>query len=78
MGTDILSLMTTYYLSEKEKDVLEKILKEGNLSKAAKALGISESTASMRMRRLKDRYSKAKEFIEAVDYYKRKMPGRYI
>ena len=73
-----MSLMTTYYLSEKEKDVLEGILKEGSISKAAKRLGISDSTAAMRLRRLKDRYAKAKDFIEAVDYYKRKMPGRYM
>ena len=73
-----MSLMTTYYLSEKEEDVLEGILKEGSISKAAKRLGISDSTAAMRLRRLKDRYAKAKDFIEAVDYYKRKMPGRYM
>jgi IS30 family transposase len=67
-----------FYISPDEKDTLEAIIKEGSMSRAADRLNARPSTLSMRLRRLRMRYQKAKEFIEAVDYYKRKMPGRYL
>lgn len=72
------ALTLIFYLTDNEKDVLEGILKEGSITRAAERLNVSTATASMRLRRLRDRYNKAKEFIEAVDFYKRKMPGRYL
>lgn len=67
-----------FHMTEKEKETVEAVLKEGGLTRAAGVLGISPTTASMRLRRLMHRYHKAKDFIETVDYYRRKMPARYL
>jgi len=67
-----------FYISERERELLDALVKLKNLSDACKFIGIKKSTGSMRMRRLRDRYNRAKAFIREYEDYRRQLPTRYL
>ena len=57
---------------------MKMLVKWRTLQDAAKEIGVSKAAASMRLRRVRMRYQKAKEFIEEVDQFRKKLPSRYL
>jgi len=67
-----------WIITHKEKQVLDYVVKLGTLTEACRQLGIKKTTGSSRIRRLKDRYLKARDFVDDYERYQRKMPGRFL
>jgi len=67
-----------WLITDKEREVLEAIIQYGTITDAALKLGISKSSASMRLARLRDRYLKAKQFIREYESYQRELPPKYL
>lgn len=65
-------------ITEKEMDIITLICKEKNLTEACKELSIDKRTGSARIRRLKDRYLKSREFCNDYERWRSKMPGRFL
>ena len=63
-------------VSDKEKQILEGWIKYGNISTAAEVLKIPTSTAHSRVRVLKYRVFKAKQFLRDVERWNARLPGR--
>jgi len=60
-------------LSDKDKEFLDALLKEGTLTKACKILGISISAGSRSKGKIVSMYLRSKEIIREVDYYRIRM-----
>mgnify|MGYP000504066508 CR=1 FL=1 len=69
---------TRFYITDKERELLEAIIEHGTMSEAAKKLGISISTASARWSRLMDRLRKARELLREWEYYEIRLPRKYV
>jgi DNA-directed RNA polymerase specialized sigma24 family protein len=67
-----------FTLTQKEKDLLYLLTKGRNLREACKELGVSLQTGSQRLRRIRDRYLRAREFIEEYERFRSKLPTKYI
>ena len=67
-----------FFLSDKEAELMTMLVKWRTLQDAAKEIGVSKAAASMRLRRVRMRYQKAKEVIEEVDQFRKKLPSRYL
>lgn len=67
-----------FYITDKERELLEALVKEKTMTWAARSLGMSKSAASMRIRRLKDRRIKAESFLDEVGRYKKRLPSRFL
>lgn len=66
------------YISEKERQVLELIQGGKSLTEASSILHISKQTASMRLRALRERYQKAKNFVATYERERAKIPTKYL
>ena len=67
-----------FYITEKEREVVEAIIETGSMKGAADKLGIPLSTVSMRWSRLMDRIRKARELLREWEYYEIRMPRKYV
>lgn len=65
-------------MSEKEREVIELLQQGKTVTEASDALGITKQTASMRLRALRERYRRAKEFVTTYEQERAKIPTRYL
>lgn len=63
-------------LRDKERDLLDAILRFGGLVEACGSLGISPAAGRQRLYRLRRRYRKAKALVEAYERYSIRVSDR--
>lgn len=65
-------------VTEKERDLLQLMAKHRTMTEACRELGLKKQTGSQRLRRLKDRYQRARDFCDDYERWRSKLPGRYL
>lgn len=65
-------------IEERERELLEELVNGKSLDEACNSLGISRNSGIQYMFRLLRRYENAKGFIEDVEYYRNRLPSRYL
>ena len=70
--------MIESYISDKERDVIEFLIQGKTITETAKELHISKASASERLRNLRERYRRAKEFVLAYEKFRSQIPTRYL
>jgi molybdenum-dependent DNA-binding transcriptional regulator ModE len=63
-------------LTEKETELLEAIIEEGDLRKACTRLDIKFATGSQRLFRMRERYKKAQDLIRDYERYRAQVMAR--
>jgi DNA-binding NarL/FixJ family response regulator len=71
-------MVPEFYISDKEYDVL-RLLQEGkSATQAAQELHVTKAAVSMRLRAIRVRYIRAKEFVAKYEAERVKIPTRYL
>jgi len=65
-------------ITQKERELLALLAKGKNLTEACNELHIKKQTGSQRIRRLKDRYLRARDFCDDYERWRAKLPGKYL
>jgi len=73
-----MSAIRFWYLTDKEREVLEKLILYGDIKTVAEVLGLKESVVRQRLYRLRQRYQKAKQFCIEVERYKARLPVKFL
>ena len=63
-------------LTEREKELLDAMLSEKNLTDTCKQMGISVPMGSRRKRNIVNKYLLAREIIREVDFYRVRMASK--
>jgi len=73
-----LAYIKFFYLTDLEREVLEKLAELGDMKTVAVVLGLKESVVRQRLYRLRLRYQKAREFCREVERYKARMRVKWL
>jgi len=67
-----------FYITEKERELIEAIIELESMKRAAEKLEISLAVASARWSRLQERLRKARELLREWEYYEIRLPRKYV
>ena len=70
--------MPEFYMTEREREVIELLQQGKTATQAASELHVSKEAVSMRLRALRERYRRAKKFVQDYELSRSKIPTRYL
>jgi len=65
-------------MTDKEREVLELLVKHGSLKVAAAESGISQNTLNQRLVRMRIKESRYRAWLKHLDQFKLQLPTRYL